>query len=79
MVNEKLLVGAGGDGSLLIRADPERHRELLARTGAAQAEMGAGRSMGPGWLRVAPDSIATEGELSSWVDVALEHNASLQE
>ncbi len=75
MVDDKLLVGVGGDGSLLVRVDPERHRELLGRRGARQAEMGAGRSMGPSWLRVAADSITTEDELSSWVDVALEYNA----
>ena len=74
MVNEKIVVGAGRDRSLLVRVDPERNAELLARDGARPAEMGAGRVMGPGWISVAGSAIATDDQLSFWLAVALEHN-----
>lgn len=47
MVEEKMLVSALKDGGLLVRVAAGRHEELLRRPGAAQAEMGAGRSHGP--------------------------------
>lgn len=74
MVNDKLVVCALRDGDLLVRVAADQHDELTARPGAAQAEMGAGRSMGPGWISVAAASIASDEALSSWLDVALEHN-----
>ncbi|MBD8078411.1 hypothetical protein [Cellulosimicrobium arenosum] len=46
-------------------------RELLARPGAAAAEMGTGRDMGPGWLPVRRDAIADDAQLASWIAVAL--------
>lgn len=75
MVNENLLVSVGGDGSLLARIDPDRTVELLAIGGARQAEM-AGRSMGPSWIRVAAEQVATDEGLSFWLDVALTYNRS---
>ena len=75
MVNDKMVVAAGRDGDLLIRIDPERHCDLVALPGAAPAEMGAGRAMGPSWISVAHDAIAADEQLSFWVDAALEYNA----
>lgn len=77
MVNEKMIVSALKDGGLLVRVAAGRHDELLRRPGAAQAEMGAGRDMGPGWIEVAAESIADDQQLSSWVEVALEHNRTV--
>ncbi|WP_259390726.1 TfoX/Sxy family protein [Actinomyces sp. 2119] len=57
MVNERLVVSALKDGGLLVRVDASRHDELLARPGASQAQMGAGRSMGPGWLEVGASAL----------------------
>ncbi len=74
MVNEKMVVSVRGDGELLVRADPERTRELVALQGARPAEMGAGRAMGPGWICVAEEAIATAERLSFWIGVALEYN-----
>ncbi|WP_372699079.1 TfoX/Sxy family protein [Arthrobacter sp. JSM 101049] len=74
MVNDRLVVSAQQDGSLLVRADPARHDELLARAGATQAVMGAARTMGPGWITVAPDTVVDDGILASWVDVARQHH-----
>ncbi|OFE15611.1 hypothetical protein BA895_22155 [Humibacillus sp. DSM 29435] len=73
MVNEKLLVSVGRDGSLLARVDPDRAAELLAVDGARPAEMG-GRSMGPNWMLIAFEAVSTDEGLSFWLDVALAHN-----
>ncbi|KAA0019495.1 TfoX/Sxy family protein [Antrihabitans cavernicola] len=74
MVNDRMVVAARADGSLLVRIDPRRSSELLAIPGAGHAEMGARRSMGTGWISVAPESITTKDRLSFWLDVALEFN-----
>lgn len=74
MVNEKMVVSVLRDGDLLVRVDPGRNEELVALPGAGQAEMGAGRTMGPGWIHVAGDAIATEERLSFWIAVALAYN-----
>jgi TfoX/Sxy family transcriptional regulator of competence genes len=74
MVDEKMIVSARKDGGLLVRVDARRHVELLGRTGARQAEMGAGRDMGPGWIEVDAGAIEDDARLSVWIGVALEHN-----
>lgn len=76
MVNGMLLVSAGGDGDLLVRVDPQRSDELLAVDGTRQAEMG-GRSMGPSWMLVTADAVATDEGLTLWMDVALSYNGAL--
>lgn len=77
MVNEKMILSALKDGSLLVRVDADRHQELLERPGAAQAEMGPGRDMGPGWIEVSAPAIEGEDALSSWIAVAMEHNRAV--
>ncbi|MCT1638908.1 TfoX/Sxy family protein [Dietzia cinnamea] len=77
MVSGKIVVSAGRDGGLLVRVDPDRHAELLSRPGAAQAEMGAGRDMGPGWITVAADAIADDEALSTWLTAALRYNRAV--
>lgn len=74
MVNEKMIVGARKDGGLLVRVDGDRHDELVTRRGAAQAEMGTGRDMGPGWIEVDAQTIGDDEQLSSWVEVAMDYN-----
>ncbi len=74
MVNDKMVASALAGGDMLIRIAPARHDELAERPGAAQAEMGAGRSMGPGWISVSAGSITSDERLSFWIGVALEHN-----
>lgn len=75
MVNDKLAVGVFGDGHLLVRVDADRGRELLERPGASVSEMGAGRTMGPGWLRVEAAAVADDEQLGFWVGEALAFNA----
>lgn len=77
MVNEKLVVSAIKSGGLLVRVDAARHDELLGRPGAVQAEMGTGRTMGPGWIEIAADVIWDDQQLASWVGVAMEYNRAL--
>ncbi|RMB61915.1 TfoX/Sxy family protein [Tessaracoccus antarcticus] len=77
MVDEKLLLGVMKDGALLVRTNPENGDDLLAVDGAKQAEMGAGRSMGPSWVSVAPEAVATEEALQFWMDEALAYNATI--
>jgi TfoX/Sxy family transcriptional regulator of competence genes len=74
MVNEKMVVSAVKGGHLLVRVDAQRHDELTGVPGASPAEMGAGRTMGPGWISASAESIASDEQLSFWVDVDLEHN-----
>ena len=74
MVNDKMVASVLRDDALLVRVDAERHDELTQRRGATQAEMGAGRSMGPGWVAVSATSIASDGDLSFWLDTALDYN-----
>lgn len=77
MVNEKLVVGARKDGGILVRVAADRHDELLLRPGAEQAQMGPGRSMGPGWIEVAAASVEHDDDLESWLEVALEYNTAV--
>lgn len=74
MVRDRMVVSALEDGDLLVRVDAGRHDELTRQHGATQAEMGAGRSMGPGWIAVSAASVASDDGLSSWLDAALDHN-----
>lgn len=77
MVDEKMIVSALKDGGLLVRVAADQHDALLDRPGARQAEMGAGRDMGPGWIEVAGASIGDDEKLASWVGVALEYNRTV--
>lgn len=71
MVNNKMIVSVGKDGSLLVRVNATSHESLLSQPGADQAEMGAGRTMGPGWITVHPDALDDDHRLAFWVETAL--------
>ena len=49
----------------------------MDRPGAKQAEMGADRSMGPGWITASAESIATDEDLGFWLEVALAYNQTV--
>jgi TfoX/Sxy family transcriptional regulator of competence genes len=74
MVNDKMLVNVRRSGDLLVRVDSRRSSDLVADHGARFAEMGGGRAMGPGWLDVAVELIATDAQLRFWLDAAMEFN-----
>ncbi|WP_257132968.1 TfoX/Sxy family protein [Streptomyces sp. ms184] len=71
MVDERMVAAARGDGDLLLRIDPARREDLLARPGAHEALMGEGRSMGPGWLAV-DEAALTGAGLAEWLGHALD-------
>lgn len=77
MVNERMIVSVLKDGGLLVRVDAGEHDKLLGRSGAVQAEMGAGRDMGPGWIEVAADAISDDEQLSSWIGIAMDYNRAV--
>ncbi|MBM7782990.1 TfoX/Sxy family protein [Arthrobacter tumbae] len=75
MLDDRMLVSAGRDGSLLVRVDPRNSEGLLLRSGARPSVMGAGRPMGPGWLTVDPEGLAGDEDLLKWIGVALEYHS----
>ena len=76
MVDDSMVVAVGRDGDLLVRIDPARHDELLNVPGAKPAIMGTDRPMGPGWINVSHDGLATDQQLAFWTRVGLEHQAA---
>ncbi len=76
MVDDKMIVNVRRSGDLLVRVDPHGSPGLIAEHGARPAEMGAGRSMGPGWIDVPGELTATDEQLRFWLDVAMQFNRS---
>ena len=76
MVNDRILVSALTDGSLLVRVDAARHDDLVARPGARQATMGRGRTMGQGLIEVAAETVGDEEHLAFWIEAAMDNNRS---
>lgn len=75
MVDDSMAVAANKDGSLLVRVDPAEEGALLDDPHASRAEMGQGRSMGPGWIRVDPAAVLDESDLRTWLDRAVRYLA----
>ncbi len=67
----RILVGVRPGGVLLVRVEEEHGAALLARPGVDVAVMGP-RTMGTGWLDVAPPAVADDESLSAWLDIARE-------
>jgi TfoX/Sxy family transcriptional regulator of competence genes len=64
-----MCVSASGLGGLLARIDPAETDAALARPHTSLMEM-RGRAM-EGWIRVAPEGLATKRELGAWVKRSL--------
>lgn len=75
MVDDAMAVAAHRDGSLLVRVDPAEDARLVRSPGASRAEMGVGRSMGEGWIRVEAASLHSDADLAAWLEAALRHLA----
>jgi TfoX N-terminal domain len=75
LIRGHMAISASGQGGVLVHVDPERAGELIATTAATAAVM-QGREM-DGWLRVGPDNLATDAELSPWVEAGIGHARSL--
>ncbi len=75
MVDDAMAVAVHKDGSLLVRVDPAEDARLLESPDATRAEMGAGRSMGEGWIRVKARALRSDGGLVDWLDAATRYLA----
>ena len=71
LLEGRILVGARSGGVLLVRVHEENGAALVTRPGVAAAVMGQ-RTMGTGWLDVAPSVLTEDGELAFWLDIARE-------
>lgn len=70
MVDDAMAVAVHKDGSLLVRVDPAEDPKLIKKPHAMRAEMGAGRSMGEGWIRVEAEALGNDQQLGEWVSCA---------
>ena len=75
LVGGNMAVGVSGQGGILVRVDPDESDELVATTSAQLMEM-RGRSM-RGWLRVAAQDVAGDGELAEWLERGTAYARSL--
>ena len=76
LIRGHMAISASGQGGVLVRVDPGRSAGLVTTTRATAAVM-QGREM-PGWLRVGPEDLASDDDLSPvrWTSVS-EHARSL--
>jgi TfoX/Sxy family transcriptional regulator of competence genes len=75
LVHGNMCVSASRTGGLLARVDPSDTDEAIAQPHASRMEMGA-RSM-DGWITVAAEGVASEGDLAAWVDRCLAYVKTL--
>lgn len=75
LIRGHMAITASGHGGVLVHAGPARAGDLIATTNATIAVMG-GREM-TGWLRVAALHLATDDDLSPWVELGIGHARSL--
>ena len=75
LIGGNMAVAASGQGGLLVRVKPAQSDKLVATTSARLMEM-RGRQM-PGWLRVGPEDLRTEGQLARWVELGTAYARSL--
>jgi len=71
LVNERMVAAARKDGSLLVHVDADSGKSLLSRPGTRIAEMGGGRSMGPGWLEIDRE-VLSDHTFAFWIGAALD-------
>ena len=74
LVDGAMAVAARNDGSLLVHVAPETGAASLHDPHVARAEMGAGRSMGPGWSRVDPAALTEDAAIHGWIAAALQRS-----
>jgi TfoX/Sxy family transcriptional regulator of competence genes len=75
MVDDAMAVAVHNDGSLLVRVDPAEDAWLLESPDASRAEMGVGRSMGAGWIRVEARALCSDAALVGWLETATRYLA----
>ncbi|SDO71872.1 TfoX N-terminal domain-containing protein [Nakamurella panacisegetis] len=69
LINGNMAVAASGQGGLLLRADPAA-TDALSQDPHAEPFVMRGREMN-GWLRIAPEGAATDGDLTRWVAIGV--------
>ena len=75
LIGGNMAVAASGRGGVLVRVDPAESDRLVATTNARLMEM-RGRRM-KGWLRVDPDDVRTQRQLTKWVKLGATYARSL--
>ncbi len=75
LIGGHMSVSASGRGGLLLHVNPADTDSLLAKPHAEPFEM-RGRTM-DGWLRVAPEGVATKRQLERWVKRGVDYARSL--
>jgi len=75
MLDGNMLIGTTAKGMLLVRIDPERLDEALARPGAEPMHMGP-RVM-TGFLAVGTAALPDDASLKSWIDYCLAYVRTL--
>lgn len=78
MVKNVMAIAVHKDGSLLVRVDPAEDASLLKDSHASRAQMGTGRSMGEGWIRVDPRAVREEAALLNWLQAATRNLSRLE-
>jgi TfoX/Sxy family transcriptional regulator of competence genes len=76
LVGGRMAVAAGGQGSLVVRVDPEETDALLARPHTEPFEMG-GREV-PGRLRIDAEGVRTKRQLEPWIKRAVAYARTSQ-
>ncbi len=75
MVDDAMAVAVHKDGTLLVRGDQAEDAWLLDSPDASRAEMGAGRSLGAGWIRVEAAALRSDAALDGWLEAATRYLA----
>jgi hypothetical protein len=75
LIRGHMAISASGKGGIMLHVPRERSDELLATTPATMMIM-RGREM-PGWLRVGAEHLASDDDLSPWVELGIAHARSL--
>jgi TfoX/Sxy family transcriptional regulator of competence genes len=68
MLNGNMLIGTTAKGALLVRVDPAKQAEALARPGASQMHMGP-RAMS-GFIAVDPAALPDAAAIKAWIAYA---------
>jgi TfoX N-terminal domain len=75
LIGGNMAIAASGQSGILVRVDPDETEALVASTTASVMEM-RGRTM-RGWLRVGADDVASDAELTAWVERGTSYARSL--
>ncbi len=75
MLNGNMLVGTTAKGALLVRVDPDKMDEALARPGAYAMHMGA--KVMTGFIAVDPEGLPDAAAIKDWIAYAAKYVKTL--